>query len=477
VPITPSTLFGAASISKQFTCMCLAILAERGALTLEDRVREHVPELDEYAAPITLEQLMNHTSGMRELWELMTLAGWRWSDRWTHEDALRIVLRQRTGNFAPGTDWAYCNSSYVLLAEVIRRVTGRGLRAIADELIFAPLGMRSTCFRDDPAELMPGRARGYEGKEPFVLSEPNSSLIGTTGLFTTVEDLCRWDANFGHGCVGGQDVLDRLTTPAVLRDGRATTYALGLHVRRLDGRRVLEHSGGHAGYHAHYLRLPDDALSVVVLANTGVPAPAIAVAIARRMLGRSDATAWIAPRGSLRVTDAVYRHRRTGYALRVQPSAGGPVLGFVPDAASGQQSEILVTPPHRLSPVDDAGTRAVIDHDDRQEIVLDDDGATLTLTTVNAVFPSTFDRVADALGPPPADAVLGRFRSDELETTLEARLVGGRLQLQAPRLGRLSLERVDADVFASGGLTVEVRDEGLLATTLSSRDIVFAREP
>jgi hypothetical protein len=175
------------------------------------------------------------------------------------------------------------------------------------------------------------------------------------------------------------------------------------------------------------------------------------------------------------VTDAVYRRRDNGFAVRIQPSADGPVLGFWPDAHDGQPSEIFVTAPRVLSPRDD-GVRAVIDHDDRQELVIGDHGALMTVTTVNSVFPWVFERVEPDLDPAPADARLGRFRSDELEAEVEAWIDDGRLQLEAPRIGRLSLEWVGSTAFATGGLTVELRLDELVATTSSSRNIVLRRE-
>lgn len=476
VPITAASRFGAASISKQFTCMCVVILAERGELGLDASVRTYLPELGAFADPITLAQLMSHTSGLRELWELMTLAGWHWADRSTHRDALRIITRQHDGNFAPGSDWSYCNSSYVLLTEVVQRTTGMSLRALADELIFEPLEMRSTCFQDDPSELMPGRTRAYEQRAgAYVHSEPNTEIVGNTGLFTTVEDLSRWDANFEHARVGGHAVIDRLLTPAPLSDGRQTTYGLGVHVRTLDGRPVIEHSGGHAGYRAHYLRLPQERVSVIVLANTTIPAPAIAVAIARRALGQTEARARRPRTGSLAVTDAIYRRRDSGFALRLQSCADGPVLGFWPDARIDDQPEVLVMVPHVLSPGQD-GLRAVIDHDDRQELVISDSGDVLTMMTANSVFPWIFERVEPELDPAPVDSRLGRLRSDELDAELEAWIEDGRLQLQAPRIGRLSLEWIGWGAFASGGLTVELRPDALIATTGASRNIVLRRE-
>lgn len=160
-PVTPSTRFPIASVSKQFTGACLALAIEAGLLAADDHLREFIPELADFADPITLEHLIRHTSGLRDVVQLLPLAGWRDWDVTTHTDALELILGQREGNFAPGSSWSYSNTGYVLLAEVLQRVTGRSFRALASDWIFEPLRMDATHVQDDPRELVPGRSRSY----------------------------------------------------------------------------------------------------------------------------------------------------------------------------------------------------------------------------------------------------------------------------------------------------------------------------
>jgi CubicO group peptidase (beta-lactamase class C family) len=269
VPITPSTVFHVASVSKQFTCMAVELLAQEGKLRWDDEARRYLPELPDYGAPITLRQLANHTSGIRDQWELLAMSGFRLDDVITREHILKVVLRQRELNFDPGAEYLYSNSGYTLLGEVVARVSGKTLRELAEERIFRPLGMSRTRVHDDHEEIVPGRAYSYGprqggGFRNSVLSFSNS---GATSLFTTAEDLTRWLRNFETGTVGGADGIAHLTTPGVLQSGKTIDNALGLMRGVYRGAPAISHGGSDAGFRSFLLWLPEHRLGVAVLAN------------------------------------------------------------------------------------------------------------------------------------------------------------------------------------------------------------------
>jgi len=163
VPIKPNTVFHVASMSKQFTAASILLLAQEGKLSLDDPVRKYVPELPDFGTPITIGELIHHTSGLRDQWDLLGLAGWRYSlDLITDEDVLSVISRQKDLNFAPGTRHLYSNTGYTLLAQIVKRVSGQSLREFTTERIFSPLGMKNTHFRDDHAEIVKNMAYGYE---------------------------------------------------------------------------------------------------------------------------------------------------------------------------------------------------------------------------------------------------------------------------------------------------------------------------
>lgn len=265
---TPSTVFHAASVSKQFTAFAIHLLAQDGKLSLDDEVRKYLPELQVQGPPITIRHLLHHTSGLRDQWNLLMMAGLRLDDVITESDILGLLWQQRQLNFAPGEEELYCNSGYTLLAQIVKRVSGQPLPAFAQERIFGPLGMKHTHFQDSYGALVKNRAYSYqrtrEGWQYVALSYSN---VGATSLMTTVEDLALWDRNLDTAQVGGAAVRAALLTHGRLNSGREIGYASGLATGSYRGLPVLEHGGVDAGYRAHVLRLPDQHLSVLLLGN------------------------------------------------------------------------------------------------------------------------------------------------------------------------------------------------------------------
>jgi CubicO group peptidase (beta-lactamase class C family) len=159
VPITPSTVFHAASLSKQFTAFAIQLLAQEGKLSLDDPARKYLPELQvEATPPITIRHLLHHTSGLRDQWDLLTLAGLRMDDGITDNDIQGLLFAQKHLNFAPGQDFLYSNSGYSLLGLIVRRVSGQSLAAFTQERIFTPLGMKHTRFQESYGTLVMNRA-------------------------------------------------------------------------------------------------------------------------------------------------------------------------------------------------------------------------------------------------------------------------------------------------------------------------------
>ena len=275
IVITPSTVFHVASISKQFTAAAVLLLARDGKLSLDDDVRKHVPELPDFGTPITIRHLIHHTSGLRDQWELLILAGWRYSlDLITDDDVLQLMARQKALNFRPGAEHLYCNTGYTLLATIVKRVSGQTFRDFTTARLFKPLGMTRTFFRDDHAEIIKGQAYGYvPDRDTFRLSATNFDTVGATSLHTTVEDLALWDRNFDDGRVGGQELLAALLKKGTLSSGEELAYASGLTLGTYRGLAIVEHGGADAGYRANFIRFPDQRTSVVCLCNVSSANP------------------------------------------------------------------------------------------------------------------------------------------------------------------------------------------------------------
>ena len=331
VPITPASVFHVASVSKQFTAMAVGLLVADGRISWDDDVRRYVPELPDFGEPIALRHLAHHTSGIRDQWSLLQMAGWRWGgDVVTQGDVLDLLSRQTAVHFPPGSDYLYSNSGYTLLAVVVERVSGQTLREFTAARVFEPLGMTQTTFRDDHAMLVRNRAYAYERDRAggYRLSIPDFDVVGATSLFTTVEDLAHWNRNFRTGEVGGRPVVRQLQERGTLDGGARISYAFGLAHGVHRGHRTIGHGGTDAGYRSEFVRFPDDDLGVAVLCNVRTADPG--------RLARDVADLFLPPAPGTASTPAAANGRRT--TSRAAPAAAGPAQAGSPRATPDRET-------------------------------------------------------------------------------------------------------------------------------------------
>ena len=275
IPLTDTTRMPIASTSKQFTAMATLLLEAEGKIRLEDNIRRYIPELPVFGQPITIRHLLNHSSGLRDSWNLFDMAGWRTSDVETEAD-LRWLLRRQEGlNHPTGTEFLYNNTGYSLLALLVERVSGTTFRRFLTERVFGPLGMAHSDVKVEVEQVVKGLATGYWGHDPAALrvARPPFSFTGPTGVVTTMRDLARWDANFYAPRVGTRVLLDSMSTPQRLDDGTTIGYGMGFFIGTHRGRRMISHAGSDPGYKADFIRFPEDSLSVAVLCNAFDIAP------------------------------------------------------------------------------------------------------------------------------------------------------------------------------------------------------------
>jgi len=269
IPNTPQTVFRIGSLSKQFTAMCVALLAEQGKLSLDDDIRKFFPEMPEYETPITVRHLVHHTSGIRDYLTLQGLLVR--GEYYNSEDALAVLLRQKGLNFTPGERFSYANSGYFLLAALIERASGIKASEYAREHIFEPLGMNDTHFHDDLNVIVRNRASGYRPIEEggYRINMTQLDIIGDGSVYTTIEDFFKWDQNFYHNELGNgtQDLIDMVLTRGMLNSGEDITYAFGLNVEKHRGLKIVSHSGSWVGFNTIGIRYPDQRFSVVIFSN------------------------------------------------------------------------------------------------------------------------------------------------------------------------------------------------------------------
>ncbi len=281
VPLTPASILESGSVAKQFTAASIVLLAIDGKLGIDDPVRKYIPELPDYGAPLTIRNLLNHTSGIRDWGTVLELTGYGRGDRVVSQAlALDVITHQRGIDFKPGAEYSYSNSGYTLLATIVERVSGQSLPTFTALHFFKPLGMTHSQWRDDYTRLVAGRAQAYSPSigGGWKLDMPFMNVYGNGGLLTTVGDWLKWNAMLESRSMGGA-LVDSLEHQGVLLNGNRIAYALGLTVGTYKGKREVAHSGSTAGYQTYLTRFPELKLSIAVLCNSSNANP---TALARR---------------------------------------------------------------------------------------------------------------------------------------------------------------------------------------------------
>jgi D-alanyl-D-alanine carboxypeptidase len=287
VPATAETVYRIGSITKQFTAAAVMQLVEQGRIGLDDSLGTHLPTVPAAWRPVTVRQLLNHTSGIRSY----TSVGPRWAAVRRLDlapDSILGLVRGDTLDFTPGTRWLYNNSGYVLLGVLIEKVSGRPYADYLAERLFAPLGLSSTVYCET-RPLIKRRADGYEtvgsrfvNAEFLSMSQPFSA----GALCSTVRDLVKWQRALAAGRVVSAASYARMTTPETLRSGQRLNYGFGLMADTLGAHRMIFHGGGINGFVSDVAHYPDDSLTIAVLSNT-IPSNPAALGrnIARAVLG------------------------------------------------------------------------------------------------------------------------------------------------------------------------------------------------
>jgi tricorn protease len=268
IPITTTTVFDTASVSKQFTGMAIAMLIEQGKVSLDDDVRKHLPKLPDFGSVITVGHLVFHTSGLRDWPTLFALSGRRLDEVISFQEILRQTKQQKELNFTPGSEYLYSNTGYNLLALIIERIGGEPFAKWIDENLLQPVGMKESFFLEDHQRVIRRRAHSYEEKKgEFRNVADQLTALGSSSLFSTVEDLARWLVHLQASGSSGCSVVKRFREGGKLTDGSPAGYAFGMATGRFHGFSFENHSGSYAGYRTFLEHYPEEKLGIVVLAN------------------------------------------------------------------------------------------------------------------------------------------------------------------------------------------------------------------
>lgn len=264
VPVTPNTLFEIGSITKQFTATVMLMLVEAGKVSLDEKARAYLPQLPEAWSSVTVRNLLNHTSGIPNY---TAQPGFSWDRDFTPDEILKLATTPPV-DFAPGERWEYSNTNYYLAGMIIEKVTGRPLARVLEERVFKPLGMTHTRLADEQ-DIIPNRARAYVWSGRLI----NAPLLhrgaanGAGAILSCASDMVKWaDSVTARKLLKAAD-YKLMETPPKLNDGTLTHYGFGWAMGDRNRHRVIDHSGGTAGFSTIISRYPDDKLTVIVLTN------------------------------------------------------------------------------------------------------------------------------------------------------------------------------------------------------------------
>lgn len=268
--IGTDTVFDAASLSKQFTAFAVLLLERYGRLSLDDSIRKFVPELGEYAQPVTVRHLLHHTSGLRDYVALSRIQQPPVTAPMSEEQSVALLARQKAAETAPGTEYMYSNTGYFLLSQVVAKASGRPFGEFLAAKVFRPLGMRDTRVGEGRGEAQQRAARSYmvSGAKTTLAGDMSYvSFIGAGDMRTTLVDLSKWVENFWTGKVGGKALMKRMGEVGELANGTPISYAAGLTKATYRGLPVLRHGGSVRGFRHSLLVFPEQRFAVTVLCN------------------------------------------------------------------------------------------------------------------------------------------------------------------------------------------------------------------
>ncbi|MEQ9562851.1 MAG: serine hydrolase domain-containing protein [Woeseiaceae bacterium] len=265
VPITSETAFRLASVSKQFSAMAIMLLEEDGKLSYDDPVNRYLPELEFYEG-VTIRQMLLHTSGLPDYYDLMdTSAGMP-----TNRDALLLLQQMARVDFPPGERYEYSNAAYDTLGPLVEAVSGMRFAEFVRQRIFLPLGMQHSVVHDDTLPQIGNRAIGYEPEDKgFALNDydPLNAIIGSGGIYSTLNDLYRWDQALNGESLASRQSLDLAFSSGTNNSGESLDYGFGWRIEDFNGHKVLRHGGSWVGFRTHILRIPELRFSIVLLSN------------------------------------------------------------------------------------------------------------------------------------------------------------------------------------------------------------------
>ena len=267
IPITPATNFRLASVTKQFTGMCIMILVNWAQLEYEQTLTEIFPSFPDYGSDITVLNLLQHTSGLRDYFSLIPE---NTTEQIYDADVLALMMEQNSTYFPPGTEYRYSNSGYAVLAMIVEQVSGTGFAEFIELNIFSPLGMSYSIAYENGISEVENRAYGYSlvGTEYSRDDQSiTSAVLGDGGVYSSLDDMSKWDQSLYTSQLVPYMILSQAFVTGTLLNGSETGYGFGWVLDNYNYRKRVYHTGNTRGFRNVFMRFPDERLSILILTN------------------------------------------------------------------------------------------------------------------------------------------------------------------------------------------------------------------
>lgn len=462
IPFQVDTVTNIGSTSKQFTAFAIMLLQEQGLLSLDDDIREHVPELPQFDEIVTVRHIITHTSGLREFLNLLSMSGRRLDhgDYIARNEIIGIIQRQPALQNSPGSEWNYNNTAYALAALIVERISGQTFTEFMNDNVFGPIGMQDSLVRSSPEHIVKNNSAGYIPNPDggYLEARDLGGAVGAGSIYTTVGDLQRWVENFRETRLGNSAIFEEMMTSYVLTDGEPTDYGYGLTIAEQGGLKRVQHGGADVAHRSMLAYFPEINAGITTQSNNAGFDGSIAFQLAEAFFGDAMVT-----------------------ELDEINEAGGPE--FDPENYDPESFDELVGR-YELDAVPDSILTFTREEDtfyaeatgqSRVELIPTSDmGFDITVVDASLVFHRNDDGAVDSLTlnqggeqhatrleteawEPTSDELsvfAGRYYSDEIETFYVMEMGEEQLTLSQRRLDDVELSSTDQDKFSGGELTL-----------------------
>ena len=462
IPFQVDTVTNIGSTSKQFTAFAIMLLQEQGLLSLDDDIREHVPELPQFDEIVTVRHIITHTSGLREFLNLLSMSGRRLDhgDYIARDEIIGIIQRQPALQNSPGSEWNYNNTAYALAALIVERISGQTFTEFMNDNVFGPIGMQDSLVRSSPEHIVKNNSAGYISNPDggYLEARDLGGAVGAGSIYTTVGDLQRWVENFRETRLGNSAIFEEMMTSYVLTDGEPTDYGYGLTIAEQGGLKRVQHGGADVAHRSMLAYFPEINAGITTQSNNAGFDGSIAFQLAEAFFGDAMVT-----------------------ELDEINEAGGPE--FDPENYDPESFDELVGR-YELDAVPDSILTFTREEDtlyaeatgqSRVELIPTSDmGFDITIVDASLVFHRNDDGAVDSLTlnqggeqhatrleteawEPTSDELsvfAGRYYSDEIETFYVMEMGEEQLTLSQRRLDDVELSSTDQDKFSGGELTL-----------------------